>query len=992
MSFNSPAKQQRVERHLMRQRGAGARTISANFGFSVAFGAPPSNDATTVHEEPTTERRKTIRRDELLPTTERRRTILRNELESTTERRKTILRNELLPTVDIEHGSVLATKTPKPVKKRRKLALDDEHNEPGQVQLRPAEDSFVTGLGNKKKAAHETQASEDSFVVGLATKKKAGKKGKAAATVQSGVKVEEVVAEPVAEGRPKRRAAAMAAGKVTDGFAEEAAPIDKKRRNVETEKKTTVRRKKEVVERKEVVAEPVLESDRVVAAPELNESRCDAGAKAKGAKRKRDVAPKTKTPGKWKMGAVEQEEAAEPMLQSEPVFPVLEPADSRCGAGARAKGRKRKVRDEVEEEESSAEIQTVQNRTGSQRVERHPQQELEVQSPDKEPLRSPDERRTGLNKTTRNMRKKAVNECNENQNADDHVSAAKEPLEPRGNASVKPRGRKRKAQDDGVNTERSTGLEALEKDPDKLGYAANETLESRGNSKSRGKKRKAQDDGVTTKQSTALEVVKEDADGQPVEQIDSEELVAQDQHEGPLKRSRQRKVQEEQQQVLDAKGEEDQVDNRSRDQASGHDSETVAKLPRKKKAMKAEKGSPLGVDVRPTRQAPRKRRAKMADVAEQDRSSHVRRVFTNHASHESASTAANPAEKEATPHFESTHKNRISRKKTARTEQLADRRTTSHIENPSSKHTSPDKTTAKAAESVEENTTSATEQPATKHRRPLAETNTNLTLQSNSPEKQPQKDQAEKPRPALQTRTQPRVASQPQDERRPQSRKRRKLAVQRDDRDAEPLLSPTFAATAKEADVKKQSLSPRVDPIVQEVGVESVDRERQFRHLATAASKSHDRSLFEAREDAVQTVAKQIKPKSAKHEDLTSIPSKRRQAPPDAKARQLGTEDAGDCCADDTRPTAEPTGSEDVDWLFEPQAATMLQQPKPIRKEKTSTVVKVSKSRFNMPDLDLDDLLVDIASLAQGETTNCAVLPIGTKPAKKTAPKTRKRG
>ena len=84
MSQNSPAKStlgqelpdtvpanlqadERIERHLMRQRGAGARAINADFGFSFAgFSAPNSQEATptAAPSEPSSKRRKTVAEDE----------------------------------------------------------------------------------------------------------------------------------------------------------------------------------------------------------------------------------------------------------------------------------------------------------------------------------------------------------------------------------------------------------------------------------------------------------------------------------------------------------------------------------------------------------------------------------------------------------------------------------------------------------------------------------------------------------------------------------------------------------------------------------------------------------------------------------------------------------------------------------------------------------------------------------------------------------------
>ncbi|KAI7461937.1 hypothetical protein KC357_g8618 [Hortaea werneckii] len=54
----------RLERHLMRQRGAGSRTVNANFGFEVDFGPPPSSDPTPAEQPPVKRRKTTARGDD----------------------------------------------------------------------------------------------------------------------------------------------------------------------------------------------------------------------------------------------------------------------------------------------------------------------------------------------------------------------------------------------------------------------------------------------------------------------------------------------------------------------------------------------------------------------------------------------------------------------------------------------------------------------------------------------------------------------------------------------------------------------------------------------------------------------------------------------------------------------------------------------------------------------------------------------------------------
>ena len=56
MSQGSPSKQDRIEKHLARQRGAGVRNLATSFGFS--FGFQPSTTDEQDNEEPPAKRRK----------------------------------------------------------------------------------------------------------------------------------------------------------------------------------------------------------------------------------------------------------------------------------------------------------------------------------------------------------------------------------------------------------------------------------------------------------------------------------------------------------------------------------------------------------------------------------------------------------------------------------------------------------------------------------------------------------------------------------------------------------------------------------------------------------------------------------------------------------------------------------------------------------------------------------------------------------------------
>lgn len=103
----------------------------------------------------------------------------------------------------------------------------------------------------KKKRRFETVVEEETVAIrderrdsfSATAKKKKGRPKKADVQVEL---VEESVTTIAPERRPRRRAAASALARVTEGFAEEDAPIDKKRRDPEPEKPARRDRKKAV--------------------------------------------------------------------------------------------------------------------------------------------------------------------------------------------------------------------------------------------------------------------------------------------------------------------------------------------------------------------------------------------------------------------------------------------------------------------------------------------------------------------------------------------------------------------------------------------------------------------------------------------------------------------------------------------------------------------------------------------------------------------------
>lgn len=134
------ATDERIERHLMRQRGAGSRTVNIDFGFSFAgFSAPTSQEATPVvsSSEPPVKRRKTIA-------------------------------EEVGIGKDAEHenGSVVATDRragTKAARAKRRFVVnhDDELAACRNASRAGDEDSFVAGLGTKNRKEKRKEKTPD---------------------------------------------------------------------------------------------------------------------------------------------------------------------------------------------------------------------------------------------------------------------------------------------------------------------------------------------------------------------------------------------------------------------------------------------------------------------------------------------------------------------------------------------------------------------------------------------------------------------------------------------------------------------------------------------------------------------------------------------------------------------------------------------------------------------------------------------------------------
>ncbi|KAF2765683.1 hypothetical protein EJ03DRAFT_330765 [Teratosphaeria nubilosa] len=184
MSQSTPTKQSRHERHLMRQRGAGSRAINTNFDFT--FGLATIAPVVTTPSEPALE-----------PPNKRRRLS-----QGPAPGRELVLpETQQQP---IETAKPAATKpVKKTTKARRRFPID---NGKAEITDQSVEDSFVAATKSRKPRAKR----KPEEPVDLTSEDK---------NVRTSAK-----------GRPRRQAAADAGTKVQNDLAEEAAPIDRKRR------------------------------------------------------------------------------------------------------------------------------------------------------------------------------------------------------------------------------------------------------------------------------------------------------------------------------------------------------------------------------------------------------------------------------------------------------------------------------------------------------------------------------------------------------------------------------------------------------------------------------------------------------------------------------------------------------------------------------------------------------------------------------------------
>lgn len=197
---------ERIERHLMRQRGAGSRTVNADFGFSFAgFSAPVSQEATPSNsrKEPPAKRRRTIGEDAHTQPQKAKTTAL--------DRR--------------EHTKA------RQLKRRFVADIDEEATRQGRRMAEEGDDSFVAGVAAKRQAredpdsaaraiqAGSLQAVEDPFEPKKATQAKAprapsrrkgGRRAKGDEIVEDTADGLAEVAKPIPEADqkscPRRRA------------------------------------------------------------------------------------------------------------------------------------------------------------------------------------------------------------------------------------------------------------------------------------------------------------------------------------------------------------------------------------------------------------------------------------------------------------------------------------------------------------------------------------------------------------------------------------------------------------------------------------------------------------------------------------------------------------------------------------------------------------------------------------------------------------------
>ena len=223
-------------------------------------------------------------------------------------------------------------------------------------------------------------------------------------------------------------------------------------------------------------------------------------------------------------------------------------------------------------------------------------------------------------------------------------------------------------------------------------------------------------------------------------------------------------------------------------------------------------------------------------------------------------------------------------------------------------------------------------------RQPLAETNMNITMRSASPEKLPREvskaSTFQEPESNAKKRTRTPASHQPLPRPEKPDSRRRKLTIKCD-----------AVENTSQGDSKQTSLDPTPT-----TAASAADHASG----APTAVKRRRNLMHDAMEDAGAGIVSSC-------ESLTAI------APVvnEPNVRNFHQGEKADRCE------SSGAGDEDVDWLFAPQPQSSFP------KSTTSKVTRgsaVKKRKFKMPEMDLDDLLSNIATFAQEKTMPGAVV------------------
>ena len=275
---------------------------------------------------------------------------------------------------------------------------------------------------------------------------------------------------------------------------------------------------------------------------------------------------------------------------------------------------------------------------------------------------------------------------------------------------------------------------------------------------------------------------------------------------------------------------------------------------------------------------------------------------------------------------------------------------------------------------------SRNDEPVQAKRQPLRETNMNVTMRSESPEKQDRKDSVARPVETNSKDGKRQRSPATNESSRTNPIKRRKLQIQRDDGDELKPISTTAGSTdpvqatvIKRSELQSQRGGEELDPssTVSDPFPEIND---MTRNATVCVGPTNDRILvpgtfhsairdggsLSSRQVGSSAVndAKTVAAKATKRLKGGSNTRRKvdRDEPSDRTASTVRYGDKGrNALRSESQSTvpASAVQNEDVDWLFAPQPQY---KPEP--------APKASKRRLIAPDMDLDDLLSNIASFA----------------------------